>query len=319
MTATSTLFTEYEAGVLREMATHQVRPNALERALEGLGGPVSKLLKAGRESSNRLIRRLSDGAQGVVEESIIGTIKIARHLTVEEAVIDAFRGRGYDLDDLGQARHLPLEALDRVANSFHVGSAVLLGTEGAALGAATTLAYTFPGTQLLVSSLILADVSSSMTLLARHACKIGSAYGFSSQLPRTLPHLVAAMAPPTRTSDEGYLALKTAVVGSIREANQFLSRTAVVAMDRQIMEREAPQLIRLITYVAERLGVIVTEKNLSILVPVAGAALNAGVNMAFQQVGHLAAKDYFRRLILDERYGAEAVEDALRQEVSRLS
>ncbi len=318
MSSTTSLFTEYEAGVLTEIATHQVRPNAVERLLEGLGRPVGSLLKAGRESNNRLIRSVSDRVEGLIEESIVGTIKIGRRLTAEEPVVAAFRRRGYELEDISGARRLPLEDLDRVADSFHFGSAFILGTEGAALGAATTIAYSLPGTQVLVPSLIFADVSSSLTLLSRHASKIGGAYGFSPSVPETLPHIVAAMAPPTRTNDEGYLALKTVVAGSIREASQFLSRSGVVAMDKQILEREAPQLIRLIAYVAERLGVVVTQKNLSILVPVAGAVLNASFNVAFQQVGHLTAKDYFRTLILDERYGSGIVEDALQQERSRL-
>jgi hypothetical protein len=129
---------------------------------------------------------------------------------------------------------------------------------------------------------------------------------------------MAAMAPQSDTSDEGYLALKTAVVTSIRESGQFMSRTASVMLDRQLLEREAPQMIRLLTYVADRLGVVVTQKELGVLVPIAGAVLNSSINVAFQQVGHQTAKDYFRRTILEDRYGEELVSYAIQQEIDTL-
>ena len=129
---------------------------------------------------------------------------------------------------------------------------------------------------------------------------------------------MAAMAPHSSDSDEGYLALKTAVVTSIRESGQFMARTAGMVLDRQVLEREAPQMIRLITYVADRLGIVVTQKELGLIVPIAGAVLNSSINVAFQQIGHQTAKDYFRRLILEDRYGEELVEYAIQQEVDAL-
>ena len=104
---------------------------------------------------------------------------------------------------------------------------------------------------------------------------------------------------------------------AIQDAGRFFARTSL-RIDRRVLEAEAPQLIRLISYVARRLGVVLTEKNLAVLVPIAGAALNSTVNVAFQQVGHSLAQDYFRRMILDERYGANMVESALKQEVAGL-
>jgi hypothetical protein len=170
----------------------------------------------------------------------------------------------------------------------------------------------------VIPSLILTDVTSSMTLLSRHTCRVATAYGYSSKRPENMPHLMAAMAPQTENSDEGYLTLKTAVVTSIRESGQFMARSAGMVLDRQILEREAPQMIRLITYVADRLGVVLTQKELGVLVPIAGAVLNSSINVAFQQVGHHTAKDYFRRVILEDRYGEELVSYAVQQEIEML-
>jgi hypothetical protein len=213
---------------------------------------------------------------------------------------------------------MPLSQLDAVADSFRWGSSLLLGAEGAILSGATTLAEGIPGAQLVIPSLILTDVTSSMTLLSRHTCRIATAYGYSSKKPENLPHLVAAMAPQTESSDEGYLALKTAVVTSIRESGQFMARSASMVLDRKVLEKEAPQMIRLITYVADRLGVVLTQKELGVLVPIAGAVLNSSINVAFQQVGHQTAKDYFRRVLLEDRYGEELVAYAIQEEINLL-
>ena len=172
-----------------------------------------------------------------------------------------------------------------MADSFRFGTSFILGVEGALLGGATTVAEGIPGAQLIIPSLILTDVTTSMTLLSRHTCRVASSYGFSSKAPENLPHLIAAMAPQTDSSDEGYLAMKTAVVTSIRESGQFMARTGGVLIDRHVLEREAPQMIRLITYVADRLGVVVTQKELGILVPIAGAVLNSSINVAWANSG----------------------------------
>jgi hypothetical protein len=89
-------------------------------------------------------------------------------------------------------------------------------------------------------------------------------------------------------------------------------------LDRKVLEREAPQMIRLIAQVTDRLGVNMTQKELGILVPIAGAALNGSVNIAFQRIAHQTAKDYFRRLLLEDRYGEELVNIAISREMQDL-
>jgi hypothetical protein len=318
MSSVLPVFTDYERRVIREIAVHQIHPTGVRRLLESIGKPVGKLLRIGRQSQNLALRGLSQRIQGWIQEGLIKTFWAANKLTDTKDVMRRHAARGMKLDGVDSLRYLPLSKLDAVADSFRFRSTFLLATEGALLGGATTMAEGIPGAQLVIPSLILADVTASVTLLSRHTCQLATAYGYSSKLPENLPHLMAAMAPQSQDSDEGYLALKTVVVTSIRESGQFLARTANLIIDRELIEREAPQMIRLITYVADRLGVVVTQKELGILVPVAGALLNSSLNVAFQQVGHQTAKDYFRRLILDDRYGEELVGYAIGQEIAAL-
>ncbi len=319
MSGVSPVFTEYEQQVVRELALHRVQPNAIQRLLEGAGRPVAKLLKSGRESNSRALRGLSEKVHGWIEEGLIKTFRVANKLANTKEISKRYAVRGINVgNDFESLRYMPLSQLDAVADSFRFSSSLLLGVEGALLGGATTVAEGIPGAQLVIPSLILTDITSSMTLLSRHTCRLATAYGYSSRKLENLPHLMAAMAPQSDSSDEGYLALKTAVVTSIRESGQFMARTAGVLLDRQLLEREAPQMIRLITYVADRLGVVMTQKELGVLVPVAGAVLNSSINVAFQQVGHNTAKDYFRRVILEDRYGEELVSYAIQHEMASL-
>jgi hypothetical protein len=317
MTQVSPVFTEYEQHVIREIALHRVQPNAIQRVLEIVGKPVSKLMNFGRGSHNRTVRGLSNHIHGWIEEGLIRTFRAANRLANTKDIEKRFKARGIQVgDNFESLRFMPLSQLDAVADSFSWNSSILLGAEGALLGSATTMAEAIPGAQLVIPSLILTDVTSSMTLLSRHACRIATTYGYSSKKMQNLPHLMAAMAPQAETSDEGYLALKTAVVTSIHESGQFMARSASLVLDRQVLEREAPQMIRLIAYVADRLGVVLTQKELGILVPIAGAVLNSSINVAFQRVGHQTAKDYFRRLLLEDRYGEELVAYAIQQEIA---
>ena len=309
----------HQVQVVRELALHRVQPNAIQRLLEGAGRPVAKLLKSGRESNSRALRGLSEKVHGWIEEGLIKTFRVANKLANTKEISKRYAVRGINVgNDFESLRYMPLSQLDAVADSFRFSSSLLLGLEGALLGGATTVAEGIPGAQLVIPSLILTDITSSMTLLSRHTCRLATAYGYSSRKLENLPHLMAAMAPQSDSSDEGYLALKTAVVTSIRESGQFMARTAGVLLDRQLLEREAPQMIRLITYVADRLGVVMTQKELGVLVPVAGAVLNSSINVAFQQVGHNTAKDYFRRVILEDRYGEELVSYAIQHEMASL-
>jgi hypothetical protein len=315
MTSVTPVFTEYERRIVHEIALHQVQPNAIQRILETIGKPVSRVFQYARESQNPALKGISDRIQGWIQEGLIKTVQAANRVTSSEEILRRAESKDIHVADIRSMRYLPISHLDEIADSFKVSNRVWLGLEGAVLGSATTLAEGVPGAQLVIPSLILADVTASLTLLSRHACILAGVYGYSSKAPENLPHVLASMAPQTATSDEGYLAIKAAIVGSIRETSRFVAGTTGMMIDRKLLEREAPQMIRLIAYVAERLGVTVTQKELGVLVPIAGAVLNGSINMAFQQVSHQIAKDYFRRLLLEERYGDELVAVAISDQI----
>src|SRR5215475_443688 len=159
MSHVSPVFTEYEQQVIRELASHRVQPNAVQRLLEGVGKPMAKIMNFGRNSQNRALRGLADHIHGWIEEGLIKTFRVANKLTNAKDITKRFAARGIHVgDDVESLRFMPLSQLDAVADSFRLGTSVLLGAEGALLGSATTMAEGIPGAQLVIPSLILTDV-----------------------------------------------------------------------------------------------------------------------------------------------------------------
>lgn len=304
-------FTPSERRILAEIARHRVSPGLMSQALRVAGKPLEKAMRLIALSPLKSISRLQDLVQSGIRKGLEASFDAAVRWAPERRVLERARVGGIEADRPEDLARIPLDRRDHLADSFDRGATVILGAEGAALGAATTLATGVPFAQLLIPGLIATDVAASMTLLSRHAATVAACYGRSPQDPETRIHIVAAMAPAGDSPDEGYLTVKTAAVETIREAGAFVAKQGVRSLQQALIEKEAPQLIRLMNYVAQRLGIVLTEKQLGMLVPIAGAALNGGLNVAFHKVGHEAAKDYFRILALEECYGEGRVRSAL--------
>ncbi len=281
------------------------------------GKPLEKAMRFIALSPLKSLTKLQDLVQAGIRKGLETSFDTAVKLTPESRVLARAREAGLQAEVTGDLAGAPIERQDALADSFDRRAMTVLGTEGAALGAATTLATGIPFAQLLIPTLIATDVAASMTLLSRHAATVATCYGRSPRDPVNRVHLLAAMAPSDDSPDEGYLTIKSAAVETIREAGSFLAKQGAGTLQRALMEKEAPQLIRLMNYVAQRLGVALTEKQVGMLVPIAGAALNGGLNVAFHKVGHQAAKDYFRILTLEDRYGEAAVQDALKALIAK--
>src|SRR5687767_11420727 len=168
MSIVKPVFTEYERQVVHEIAAHRVQPNAVQRLLETVGRPVGKLFQLARESKNPAIKSVSDRVQGWVQEGLIKTVQAANRITGTQEIARRMKAEGIQIADIESMRYLPMSQLDKVADSFKFGSRMVLGIEGALLGGATTLAEGIPGAQLIIPSLMVTDVTASMTLLSRH-------------------------------------------------------------------------------------------------------------------------------------------------------
>lgn len=277
------------------------------------------VMKIAHESENAIVKKTVEVVDKTVESGIKKTVWAANLISSENDVIKEYKKRGIEeITNLKEIHQLDLRVMDEVADTYRTSNALIVGAEGALLGLATTLGEGIPFAQVAIPAIITADVKASMTLLTRHICLLSTSYGYSSTDIINMPHIISAMAPTADSSDEGYIFAKAATINELRRAAAFMGENAGKEFTKEFIQKEAPQLIKLISWVAERLGIVILEKELGMLVPIAGVVLNCGLNVAFQQLNHTNAKDYFRRLYLENNYGSKPVIDAINLEKKRL-
>jgi len=109
-------------------------------------------------------------------------------------------------------------------------------------------------------------------------------------------------------SQSGYFTVRGMLAKSVTEAARFIA-------ERGVLEEGAPVLVRFITLVASRFGVVVTQKVAAQALPVVGALGGAAVNYAFIQHFQDVALGHFTVRRLERVYGKSLV----RTEYERLA
>lgn len=106
-------------------------------------------------------------------------------------------------------------------------------------------------------------------------------------------------------SETGYFAVRTSLAQSVSKAAEYIAK-------KGLTEEAAPALVRLITKVAERFSIQVTEKAAAQAIPAIGAAGGAVINTLF--IGHFQnmARGHFIIRRLERKYGKNLVESAYR-------
>ncbi len=151
----------------------------------------------------------------------------------------------------------------------------------------------------------------STTIMLRAIAAIAREHGEDTQRPevRAACLQVFALGGPSRSDDgaeTGFLAVRHAMAGAVDAATNFLARGGPVA------GKGAPALVRLITRIAERFSIQVSEKAAAQALPIIGAAGGAAINGVFMAHFQAMAHGYFTVRRLEREYGAETVEAAYR-------
>ena len=103
-------------------------------------------------------------------------------------------------------------------------------------------------------------------------------------------------------SETGYFAVRGMLAKSVTEAARFIA-------ERGVIKEGGPVLVRFITQVASRFGVVVTQKVAAQTLPVIGALGGAGVNYAFIEHFQETAQGHFTVRRLERIYGKKVVRD----------
>lgn len=145
----------------------------------------------------------------------------------------------------------------------------------------------------------------STTVMLRSIADIARSEGHNLEDPAVKMSCVEVFAfgGPEKTDDgaeTGYFAVRTALAKAVNDAAKHIAA-------KGLTEGSAPALVKLITQVAGRFGVQVTEKIAAQSIPLLGAAGGAVINTLFIDHFQTMARGHFIVLRLENTYGAEHV------------
>ena len=145
----------------------------------------------------------------------------------------------------------------------------------------------------------------STTIMLRAIAAIARDEGENLDDPRAalacLEVFALGGAPPGAAEAEtGYFAIRGLLARALHEAADLL-------LDKGLLREGAPLLVRFVSVVAGRFGVVVSRKAAAQAVAVVGAVGGAAINLVFIEHFQELARGHFTIRRLERAYGAEAV------------
>ncbi|HLH12330.1 MAG TPA: EcsC family protein, partial [Methylovirgula sp.] len=145
----------------------------------------------------------------------------------------------------------------------------------------------------------------STIVMLRAIAAIAQAEGEDLAAPETAFACLQVFALGTGRRDDqifesGYFAVRSILAKSVTEAARFV-------VERGLAEESAPVILRLVSQIAGRFGIIVSQKIAAQAVPLVGAAGGGAVNYAFIDHFQTIAQGHFAVRRLERLYGADLV------------
>ena len=194
---------------------------------------------------------------------------------------------------LGAALKLALRTIDRnraakPAGRAHTFAAAASGALGGAFGLAA----------------LPVELPLSTAIVMRSIAEIAREEGEDLSAPHAALACVEVFAlggeAEETAFESGYFAIRAALAKSVSESARFVASQGLGA-------QSAPAVVRLLTQVAARFGVIVSEKAAAQAAPILGAIGGAAVNAAFSAHFQSLARGHFIVRRLERRHGASLV------------
>jgi hypothetical protein len=267
-----------EAGVVLIQATEL--SDADQEALACAVDALEKTTLASR-ITNLLGRQVALAVQ-FVPERIRGVASHGADIALRAAM-------GAALRSLGKGQ--------RPASSrFHRAAIAASGAAGGALGFAA-LPFELPA---------------STILMLRAIADRARAHGEDMGSPETALACLEVFALGGRTQaddhlESSYFAIRTLLAHSMAEASRYM-------MEKGVVDEAAPILVKLVSRIAARFGLVLSQKVAAQAIPIIGAMGGAAVNLAFLQHFEQTAEGHFTVRRLERIYGA----DRVRTEYERL-
>jgi len=151
----------------------------------------------------------------------------------------------------------------------------------------------------------------STVVMLRSIADIARSEGESLRTPETKLACLEVFAFSGRVSGDdasetGYFAIRAALSRTVAEAVQHVAQRGMTA-------NGAPALVRLISAISSRFGIVVSEKIAAQAIPLLGAAGGAVVNTVFMEHFQCMARGHFIVRRLERSYGEVIVERAYKE------
>lgn len=148
----------------------------------------------------------------------------------------------------------------------------------------------------------------STTIMLRSIADIARSEGHNLSVVQTKLSCLEVFALGGRTKEDdaaesAYWAARAALSSALSEAAAYITQKGVA-------ERSAPAVLRFITAISSRFGVVVSEEVAAKAVPIVGAAGGAMINVLFIDHFQDMARGHFIVKRLELEYGIAAVQDA---------
>ena len=103
--------------------------------------------------------------------------------------------------------------------------------------------------------------------------------------------------------ESGYFAVRATLAKTISEATQYMAATSLA-------QQTAPPLVRMVSQIAARFGIPMTQKAIAQSLPVVGAAGGALINTLFIDHFQNMSRGHFVVRRLERKYGADVIKQA---------
>ncbi len=268
----------YETDALQEIAEWRNPPPSFFRSLRGRVDTVWS-------SATDLARKVP-GVEWTIDNIVTGLLQLTNEISHDsvwqDGIVREFELTGTMVSSLDDIAKLDLERVDTALEGLTTKYASLAGAEGAATGFAG-----FAG--------IVPDIVALVALNLRAVGETATYCGFDIGSREERLYALGLLDQVAATSEH---AKELAIEPAYRVAKKVATQQGVNAIE-QMGFNEA------IERIARAIGMNLTGRKLAQVVPVAGAAVGAGLNVMYTRKVCLTAFHLYRERFLVRKYGAD--------------
>jgi hypothetical protein len=282
-------FSTGEHKLLQEAADYLENPSLLMQLANAVGKPLEFVVRA-----------VDKVAPGRVDDAVGAALRTALNVAVRTIPTDAAAPKPADVpEDLRKVGALP--------GFLHKLSVAVTGTAGGLFGVAG-LAVELPVTTTLMFRSIASIAREFREDIDDAEVRLQCLTVFS----------LGGAGEAGEAMDSAYLSARWGVQEMVTHAARTVAGMSAEQLASAMQKGTAPALAALLSRIAARFNLTVSQKALVQAVPVVGAATGAAINVAFMDHFNRVARFHFAIRSLERKYGRDVVQDAYQAAAKRL-